>query len=365
MDQLPDPYQYDPYVGEPTPEPPRKRPVGVIIGLLSGLVVALAGVTVWLLFSGGDGGSSEAAPAPPASPSEQPSADEPEPAESAPPTDMPDESEPPAPVPEPTETTPASSAPSSSPAAPNQPVTATTLSREVALAGLDQYLTAAVADPARGWELLTDARRAKEDYASYIDWWGGLASAQVSDCRYDDGTQLAICDLVTRNSRGVSGLTSGVHFRLVVDDGVVKIDTSTEDAPTSTQGRDALEQLRQEAIWSVSLDERWVAVLSAKRDGIQDPLQVAANGSNTFYYPDIVAMHESLAWRITDAHVFMLHSSDWGKQTGADLWFTVADAGFHSEESVESWCEWSFPELSGESLHNQCLARTLRAPHND
>lgn len=366
-DQPGDPYQYDPYAFEPTPadapRPLRSRAVPLLLAGLAVVVLALSGVVAWkLLWSDGEAASATSAtPLPPR--------DEPSPVEVV----TVEVTREPATV---EETTPAdrdgtqgvaSATPDPTPTAvPGQAEPAQDeLDATGAVAALEQYLLTAVADPGAGWNLLARERQARESHASYVDWWGGLSSADVSNCRYDAPTRLALCDLLTTSDRGVSAMTRDVKFKLVLEDGLVKIGNSTDevevDADTA-RARQVLQGLRDEARASLVFDGRPVAVLSAKRHGISDPLQVAANGSNIFYLPDILAMHESLTARLRDVHVFVLHSEDWGKQKGQDLWYTVADVGARTTDDVEAWCERSFPELGGESLRNQCLPRSLDPP---
>lgn len=124
-----------------------------------------------------------------------------------------------------------------------------------------------------------------------------------------------------------------------------------------------LAELRAQALPLVT-DGRWVAILAAKAPGMTDPLQVAANGTHTFYLFDILAEHEALRDRLPTSNVLALRRADFGLQ-GSDLWITVADpGGFSSADDVMAWCAIAFPELSGDELANQCLPQRLTPPHN-
>lgn len=242
--------------------------------------------------------------------------------------------------------------------APTTPIT-----RSEALAAIDRYLAAAVEDPGSGWELLTPRRQAAESFAVYAAWWRSLESTHVSRCRYDDGGQLAICDLVTRDDTGLTAVTNDVQFPLHRDGDTILLGEVEGAELGDLSAMQQLERYRTRSLDEAQRDGRWVAVLSAKKPGITDPLQLAANGTNTFELPDILAMHEALQSRVGGNPLLVMHSDDWGKQTGQDLWYTIADRDFHSREDVEAWCSATFPELSGRSLTNQCLPRTLKAPH--
>ncbi|WP_296139009.1 hypothetical protein [uncultured Tessaracoccus sp.] len=356
-----DPYAHDPYDAPDLP-PPRRRRTGLVVALTAvvALVVGmtLAGVAMLV----GDPHATEAevgaassapgeAEAAPISPTQSPTPSQPA-ASDAPATPEPARS-------------PAAEArtPSPDPAKPQRSTSTATLSRADALRALDTYLTDVVRDPALGWQQLTRSRRAQEDATSYADWWGGLSSAHVSNCRYDDASMLAVCDLVTRNDAGLAGVTTDVPFQLVMEDGEVRIGLRSETPRSDDEVTARLQELWRESLDEVRLDGHWVAELSAKRPGNSDPLQVAANGTNTFFAADILAMHESLRDRFPQVPVLLLHSTDWGAQKGHDLWHTFADGGFESRAEVEAWCVEAFPELTGASLTNQCLPRTLRAPH--
>ncbi len=361
-----DPYAHDPYDASDLP-PQRRRRTGLVVALTAvvALVVGMTLAGVAMLVGGPHATEAEVAPpsnvpgeaeAAPMSPAQSPTPSQPA-ASAAPRSEAPATSEP--------ARSPAAEARTPSPdsAKPQRSTSTPTFSRADALRALDTYLTDAVRDPALGWQQLSRSRRAQEDATSYFDWWGGLSSAHVSNCRYDDASLLAVCDLVTRNDAGLAGVTTDVPFQLVREDGEVRIGLRSETPRDDDEVTARLQELHSESLDEVRLDGHWVAELSAKRPGISDPLQVAANGTNTFFAADILAMHESLRDRFPSVPVLLLHSTDWGAQKGHDLWHTFADGGFESRAEVQAWCVEAFPELTGASLTNQCLPRTLREPH--
>lgn len=233
------------------------------------------------------------------------------------------------------------------------------LQRAEALNALTGYLATALQDPSAGWKLLTPARQAHERWADYEHWWSNLTTARVSNCRYDEVSQLAVCDLATQNHAGQAGLTPDVSFQLVREGKTVKLGIAEESASGSSTAAQELAELRETTLASTAFDGRWVAVLSAKREGTTDHVQMAANGTNTFFLPDILAMHHALTARLTNTKVLLLRSGDWAEEQGDDLWFTVADGGFASADDVKHWCEKTFPELAEGALKNQCLPRQL------
>jgi hypothetical protein len=135
-----------------------------------------------------------------------------------------------------------------------------------------------------------------------------------------------------------------------------------------TEALSALNRLRSEDLTRVVLDERWVAQLASKAVGIQDPLQVAKNGTNTFYASDILHEHLQLRGDVRFAgDLIMLRSTDFGKSStynGEPFWVTLVLGGFPDRQSVLDWCAWTFPDLSGQLLENVCVPRTLRPPEN-
>lgn len=77
--------------------------------------------------------------------------------------------------------------------------------------------------------------------------------------------------------------------------------------------RKAFDRLRADSL-PLTYDGRWVAELSAKRPGISDPLQVAANGTHVFYLADIVALHESFVAHLPGTRVLALQEGRLGSR---------------------------------------------------
>lgn len=342
-----------PPVAEPTPQPAppapeRNNALIAVIGILSFVVLVGMALVAYLVFGGG----------------ESPTAAVPE--EVQPSSVAPAESFAPSPLPTQTETVFVTAAPEpSQPGVGGEPAPALTDGQTLTLAqsqaGVEDYLATVVADPLAGWELLTQRRQLVEDEPAYYEYWETVSSASVAGCRQDLPGSL-LCQFSTIDKTGKPA-SSEVRYWLTVEDGRIKVDVAGGRQPEHLAAEERLEEYRRDTLNWLVLDERWVAELSAKRPGISDPLQVAANGSHTFYFPDILAEHERLSERFYDIDVMMLRREDWGKQ-GRDLWHTVADpGGFASEADVEAWCAVSFPELSGEALHNQCTPRQLKAPY--
>ncbi|MGH4020785.1 MAG: hypothetical protein ACRDT0_16480, partial [Pseudonocardiaceae bacterium] len=125
-----------------------------------------------------------------------------------------------------------------------------------------------------------------------------------------------------------------------------------------------LETLRQWDVASVRFDGQWVAQLASKKVGTVDLLQVASNGSHTFYAQDILAEH--LDHRHGDnlgADVILLLTTDYGTTYQEEpLWVTFALGPFGSSDDVRAWCSSRFPELSGDVLTNACVPRQLEPP---
>ena len=147
----------------------------------------------------------------------------------------------------------------------------------------------------------------------------------------------------------------------------------TSDVPTPPTAEEAalaeLQARRAESLNRVVLDGRWVAQVASKSVGITDPLQTAANGTNTFYAVDILI--ESQAASATASvpwAVYLLQGTDFGKRSvgpdGRPYWVTLVDEGFSSDAEVEAWCASTFSTLTPEQLANACAARTLAPPHD-
>lgn len=320
------------------------RPLAITALVVSCLAVVAVGVVAWLLL--GRGWSPFAAtPAPYVTATEELSSDDTEPE-----IDSPEE---PSAAPEVTVYATVTAAP--------QP-TVEELTEPEATAGVQRYFSVVAGNPSAGWELLTQRRQQIEDEAAYREFWGGVSAASVSGCVVGPAAGAIACDLTTVSSDGTSS-TSSTRLWLAKEDGQVKIDVAGGQNPEQLAAEERLEQYRQQSLAQLRLDGRWIVELSAKRPGISDPLQIAANGTHTFYFTDILALHESLEQRLPDVDVLLLRRADWGKQ-GRDLWFTIADpGGLGSKESAQAWCAGRFPELSGEALANQCTPRELLPPY--
>ena len=148
--------------------------------------------------------------------------------------------------------------------------------------------------------------------------------------------------------------------------------TSASPIPTATTEADALSELQSLRAASLSglvLDGRWVAQVASKSVGITDPLQVAANGTHTFYAVDILAESRAALGVVSDpSRVLLLQSIDFGKRSfapdGQAFWVTLVDEDFSSSDEVEHWCASTYPTLTAEQLANACAARTLAPPHD-
>ena len=129
----------------------------------------------------------------------------------------------------------------------------------------------------------------------------------------------------------------------------------------------ALEELgmtRERSLIGMVFQGQWAAQLSSKYPGIEDPAQTAANGSHVFYASDILAEHEALAYRLAGADVRLFLTTDYGKRFTLDgnaLWVTLV-LGFDSKESVQNWCQATYPDKTGTALENLCIPRQLNPP---
>ena len=144
-------------------------------------------------------------------------------------------------------------------------------------------------------------------------------------------------------------------------------------APTPTvspedAALDQLDSLRAASVGALRLDDRWVAQVASKSVGITDPLQVAANGTHTFYAADILAEVEQARSRAGGQRLLVVQSTDFGKRSygpnGLPYWVTLVDGGFSSSNDVKAWCARTFYELDATELANACAPRTLGAPHD-
>jgi hypothetical protein len=144
-------------------------------------------------------------------------------------------------------------------------------------------------------------------------------------------------------------------------------DPSAEPKAAPSRKRQASQQLkalRGADLADVELTGRWTAQLASKYVGIVDPLQVASNGSHTFYAPDILTEHLALREASNlGATVILLRSTDYGgSYEGRPLWVTFADGSFSTDRDVRQWCQARFPLLSGIVLENTCAPRRLEPP---
>jgi hypothetical protein len=145
--------------------------------------------------------------------------------------------------------------------------------------------------------------------------------------------------------------------------------TPTPAVPPEQQALAELQALRASSLPRLILDGRWVAQVASKSVGITDPLQVAANGSHTFYAVDILAESRAAVASVADSSsILVLQSVDFGKRSvaadGQPYWVTIVDAGFSSSDDVDLWCARTYPTLTADQLANACAARTLTAPHD-
>jgi hypothetical protein len=142
-------------------------------------------------------------------------------------------------------------------------------------------------------------------------------------------------------------------------------------APVMTEERALaeLQAMRAASLSTLVLDGRWVAQVASKSVGITDPLQVAANGTHTFYAVDFLAESRQVSGAASDpSSALVLQSLDFGKRSvardGQPYWVTLVDSGFTSSDEVDLWCARAFPTLTPEQLANACAARTLAPPHD-
>jgi hypothetical protein len=145
----------------------------------------------------------------------------------------------------------------------------------------------------------------------------------------------------------------------------------TDDVPALTEesALAELQGLRAASLNRLYLDGRWVAQVASKSVGITDPLQVAANGTHTFYAVDILIESMALGAAASDpSAVLVLQGTDFGRRSaapdGQPYWVTVVDEGFSSDAEVELWCARTFSQLTPEQVANACAPRTLAPPHD-
>ncbi|MDU7360953.1 MAG: hypothetical protein E7L00_07070 [Propionibacteriaceae bacterium] len=358
-------------VSTPTPPPqetlfaepsedvePSKKPGGAWkMVLVAFIALALGGIgatAVWLLF-GQDSGD-EAAPQ--ATKSEEPLS-----SSSSSPTEQ-------SPSPNPSPSVNSSTSPEASPADdPSAPGNGTAVAQpqlgaegapptqEQAMDAMEAYLAAVPGNPTAGLDYMTSRRQAAENLADYSDWWNSVASASLdrAGCRYVSEQGMLICPTTYVLKTGKATTSEG-RWRFIVENGRAKLDVGVNDP----RGLAELQQLHRESLATFSPNATLVAELSAKRDGIEDPLQTAANGSHRFFYADIAAYHRTMVERFPAENVLLLYSTEFEEDVSKDLWYTVVDGGFQSEAEVEQWCQSNFPGLQGDALRNQCAPRATR-----
>jgi hypothetical protein len=142
--------------------------------------------------------------------------------------------------------------------------------------------------------------------------------------------------------------------------------TTASPQPTTDPEGEALLELnlrRDASLTGLSLDGRWVAQVASKYVGITDPLQIAQNGTHTFYASDILAEVDAAALRAPATSVLVLNGSDFGRRSvgpqGQEFWVTLVDQGFAGEAEIDAWCARTFADLTVEQRENTCAARTL------
>lgn len=383
----PDPYAAvssippDPSGGADDDRKATRRRVGLAgIVAINVVVIALLAVGGWLLIMNGpwqkagtdetraemvESEEPEASETPSDPPSETPS-------ESAtqPPVETP--SEVPSETPRDAQTEVVDDAPSHTPAAPEL-VDGQPPALDRAIPWMVEYLTVAPGNPERAWQYLSPQRQMAENAASYNDHWNSVTRATLIEhtCRMD--RTFLVCDHRYTFDSGKTQTVQNVKIPLTVEGGVIRIhvspNASTGNGPAPNQSppqidttvtEHDLEKLRSETLRDSRPVGPVVAVLSAKRNGITDTTQRAANGTHTFYYADILILHHHLVDQFRGERMYFLQSRDVDDKKSHDLYYTVVDRGFTSDAEVEYWCASAFPGLSGQNLKNVCLPRNLR-----
>ncbi len=144
--------------------------------------------------------------------------------------------------------------------------------------------------------------------------------------------------------------------------------TATTTQMSDTEARRLLNS--EVASYAVRTDDHYLVELSAKWVGAYDPSQTAANGTSTFYAPDILAEYRGLKARF-GPNVHLVLASTFGKQAvnpkipaGEPLYVTIYDPGsFSGQPAATAWCAASFPGFSGAALDNVCLPRPASPAH--
>ncbi|MFI2712211.1 hypothetical protein ACH495_19010 [Micromonospora sp. NPDC018662] len=142
--------------------------------------------------------------------------------------------------------------------------------------------------------------------------------------------------------------------------------TPTEAVDPEDEALSTLQVLSQQDLPTVTLDGGYAAQLASKAVGIQDPRQLATNGSHTFYARDILAEHNDLRDRFGgETRVVLLSSTDYGRQQryeGQPLWVTFALPPESEKDAVAAWCAREFSGYRGSELANRCVPRRLNPP---
>ncbi|MGY2126956.1 hypothetical protein [Blastococcus sp. SYSU DS0617] len=247
--------------------------------------------------------------------------------------------------------------------------------------------SAAAGGPASGGGV---TRRVLVGVATLCLLAGGGAAALVTSTSGGDTTRGDTADGETAPGDTAGGVTAapiapptdGVDDaeptrEAASDDGVPEAGRAAPSAqPTATTAPGATEEqavrqlgaLRSAALQTVVLDGRWVAQVASKSIGITDPLQVAQNGTHTFYAVDILAESEAAVHAAGASKVLVLTSLDFGKRSaaadGQPYWVTLVDGNFGSAGAVNAWCAQTYAMLSPAELANACAPRTLSPSHD-
>lgn len=141
---------------------------------------------------------------------------------------------------------------------------------------------------------------------------------------------------------------------------------TAKSSPTASVSDDLvrLQALQRADAPGIVLDSRYVAMLSAKAEGIVDKVSPPPGGG-AWHWPAIYAQHMALR---TDprfgSSVRLLLSTQFGDGTttkaGKPYYVTIADLGFSSADDVKSWCDSTFSDLSATQRANACAPGRLR-----
>lgn len=259
--------------------------------------------------------------------------------------------------------------------------------------GLGKFFAAAPGDPSAGWEFLSAKRQQDEDWTGFVTHWNSMIGAKVVEDSCSMEEKVLVCDNEYTSTSGEVTVKKAEKTPVVFEGGSVKLDMpagaaaapqespasqetpATEQSPAPAEPTQAgaavpepgaamteldLEALRAETLKNGAPRGPVMAVLSTKKNGITDETQWASNGTHTFYYADIVALHHELAKRFPNERVYFLQSRDVDDKKSNDLYYTAVDRGFSSKDEAQAWCEGAFPHLEGQALKNECMPRNLR-----